>query len=277
SGFAVVGSWSAALPGSEPQRLALLTNGRFVRAEDLQAAESSTFAGLELDEDKSLPLAFVVKRGIRRYKADGDSMEKDEGLDYHAVVPLAGRFRTVSGTKYWLTQEPDRWVRNQDVTIVHRRTKFPDFVKDGQRWLDVGVLLGTLVAYEGRKPVFATLVSTGRDRLGNPELGEGSQAVTKLGNFEILGKAATGLDTPPERFSERYSLFDVPWILEMSSGQSLLGAFWHDRFGIEHGPGDIMLSPVDARRLWQWATPELPKGWHAATATNEKTLVHVRK
>ena len=81
-------------------------------------------------------------------------------------------------------------------------------MRDNQRWIDVGVILGTLVAYEGQKPIFATLVSSGRDRLGTPELADPSQAITKLGTFEIVSKAVTLLDAPPERMGERYSLFE---------------------------------------------------------------------
>jgi hypothetical protein len=277
SGFAVVGSWSARLGDAEPERLGLLTNGRFVRAQHLKAAEASSFSGYEIGEDKPLPVAFVVKRGVRRYKADGETYEKDELLDYHATLPLSGKFRTVDGVKYWTLSDKERFVRNQDVTIIHRRAKFPDFVRENVRWIDVGVILGTLVAYEGQKPVFATLVSSGRDRLGNPELLDAPQAVTKLGTFEVVSKTVSLLDAPPERLGERFALFDVPWAIELSSGQLLHGAYWHDRFGIEHGSGDIMLAPADAQRLFGWVTPDLPKGWHSASAGAEKTIVHVHK
>lgn len=277
SGFAVVGSWSAALAGEENQRLGLLPNGRFARAQDLEAAEPSTFSGFELGPEATLPVAFVIKRGVRRYKVARDELLKEEPLEYHTTIPLASRYRTIQGHRCWLSLEPDRWVREQDVTIIHRRTKFPDFARDGQRWIDIGVTLGTLLVYEGQKPLFATLVSTGRDRLGNPELSETAQAVTQLGTFEVTGKSATLLDTPPERFGERYPLFDIPWAIELSSGQFVHGAYWHDRFGIEHGSGDVMLSPADARRVWHWVTPELPKSWHSVTTAGEKTIVHVHK
>lgn len=277
TGFAVVGSWTAALGDEAPERLGLLNNGRFVKARDLTAAQPSEFAGYEIGPESPLPVAFVVKRGIRRYKLVDDEFEKADLVDYHAVLPLSGRYRTVNGTRYWTLAGGEYWVRNQDVTIVHRRTKFPEFVREGQRWMDVGVTLGTLVAYEGQKPLFATLVSTGRDRLGNAELDSDAQAITKLGTFEVVSKSITLLDAPPERAGERYALFDLPWALELSSGQFIHGAYWHDRFGIEHGAGDIMLSPGDARRIWDWAMPPLPKGWHSAAADGDKTIVYVRK
>lgn len=277
SAMAIVGSWQARIEGGEPERLGLLTNGRFARARDLEAARGSTFSGYELADGRELPVGFVVKRGVSLFKPDGERFSKAEPLDYHATVPLSGRFRTVSGTKLWAS-ENERWAREQDVTIVHKRTRFPDFVRDGQRWLDISVILGTVVAYEGKKPIFVSLVSTGRDRLGDASVSDGQNAVTKLGTFEVVAKHVTLLGAAPERAGERYALFDLPWVLELSSGQALHGSYWHDRFGIEHGPGDITLSPEDAHRLFDWATPTLPKAWHSVVAdSNDKTFVLVHK
>jgi hypothetical protein len=277
SAMAVVGSWQARVGEGEAERLGLLTNGRFARARDLEAVRGSNFSGYELGEGKELPVGFVLKRGVSLFKPDGDHFSKADPLDYHTTLPLSGRFRTVSGTKLWAS-ENERWVRDQDATIVHKRTRFPDFVKDGQRWLDISVILGTLVAYEGKKPIFVTLVSTGRDRLGDFSGNDGQNAVTKLGTFEVVAKHVTLLGAAAERAGERYALFDLPWVLELSSGQLLHASYWHDRFGIEHGPGDVTLAPEDAHRVFEWATPALPKAWHSVVAeASDKTIVLVHK
>lgn len=278
SAMAIVGSWQAKVAGGEEaERLGLLTNGRFALARDLEAARGSSFSGYELSEGRELPVGFVLKRGVSYFKPDGDRFVKADPLDYHATLPLTGRFRTVSGTKLWAS-ENERWVRDRDATIVHKRTRFPDFVKDGQRWLDISVILGTLVAYEGKKPIFVSLVSTGRDRLGDFAANDGQNAVTKLGTFEVVAKHVTLLGATPERAGERYALFDLPWVLELSSGQLLYASYWHDRFGIERGPGDVTLAPEDARRLFDWATPALPKAWHSVVAEgSDKTIVLVHK
>jgi hypothetical protein len=50
-------------------------------------------------------------------------------------------------------------VRHRDVTI--RKKTWP--IYDGrQKWIDLSVVTGVLVLYEGRKPVYTTLVSVGR-------------------------------------------------------------------------------------------------------------------
>jgi hypothetical protein len=162
------------------------------------------------------------------------------------------------------------------VTLVRERHEFPDFAAGEQKWLDVSVVTGTLVAYEGRKPVYATLVSVGRDRLGAPE----STAATARGEHSVVGKHITFAGHDPSTWADGIAVYDAPWSIELSSGQALVGAYWHDRFGIEHGPGNLELSPADAAHLFGWTDPPLPDGWHAmnGTAAGQKAvIVNVRK
>ncbi|RYZ04788.1 MAG: hypothetical protein EOO73_22635 [Myxococcales bacterium] len=271
AGMAVVGSWRAKEPGGADSRLALLTDGRFVRASDLEAAKPSDFEGVELGK-RELPLAFVVKRGVRTFRINDGEAEKGDLLEYHAELPLTGRFRTLGKTKYWAYpgRGEELWVRHQDVTVVQKRTAFPEFVRDQTRWLDVSVTAGTLVAYEGKRATFATLLSVAREL---PETETETRTVSDLsiplGTSTVRSKAlSTSLSAPS--FGEPFEVADVPWALELSSGQLLHGAYWHDRFGIEHGAGTLALSPRDAARVFRFLGPELPPGWHAVALPPEQ-------
>lgn len=276
SHLAVVGSWTAPDESHEPQRLGLLTTGRFVRAAELAAASPSPFVGVQLTETVSLPVAFVVKRGVRAWKVEGGTPAPQEEFAYHATLRLTGRFRTVAGERFYALAD-GRWVRHKDATVVLARHEMPDFAREGTRWVDVSVLANTAVLYEGEKAVYATLVSVGRDRLGEPE----STASTPRGTFDVVAKHVTRRDKNPLQDASGAALYDVPWALELSNGRVLHAALHHDRFGIEHTDGDIHLSPQDAAVVFRWATPELPEGWHSARSWDEpetpKTLVHVRK
>jgi hypothetical protein len=245
---------------------------------DLEAATPSAFSGVTLDGTTHLPLAYVVKRGVHAWEIHGSDPEKGPVLPYHARIDLTGRNRSVNGVELWATSD-GRWLRASDVTLVRVRSDLPDFASGDQRWIDVSVVTGAVVAYEGAKAVFATLASVGRDRLGAQDGSEGA-AVTQRGSFEVTGKDVTLMGRDPTAFTEGVSMYDVPWALELSSGQLLVGAYWHDRFGIEHGPGNIELSPADAARLFRWAQPGLPEGWHGITdkpKTGHPTIVLVRK
>ena len=273
STLAVVGSWVAKDAEGKERRLALMPAGSFVSAEDLEAATPSSFRGTELQGVDSLPLAFVVKQGVRAWRIDGDTIDKLDLLKYHDRLKLTGKFRTFQPAKYWAVDD-GRHVRHQDVTVIRPRHVFPDKVSDDQKWIDISVITGTLVLYEGRRPIYATLVSVGRDRTGDPK----TSASTALGTFEVTKKHITACAADPKTLADDVAPHDVPWALELSSGQLIHAAPWHDRFGIEHGLGHVALSVADAAHVWHWADPVVPDGWHAASAEDaKKTLVVVRK
>jgi hypothetical protein len=275
SGLAVVGSWSATDPAGKPLHLALTTDGHFVPAEDLESAAPSAFQGVELGDAAKLPVAFVVKRGVHAWRLTDDESEKRGLLDYHARVELTGHTRTLSGVEFWARPDGSS-VRLTDVTVVRERHEFPDFAAGTAKWIDVSVVTGTLVLYEGKKPVFATLVSVGRDRLGAPE----STATTARGAHTVTAKHVTFAGRDPSTFADGFAIYDAPWAIELSSGQLLLGAYWHDRFGIEHGPGNLELSPADAARVFRFTTPAVPDGWHSVSGPpreEKPVIVNVRK
>jgi hypothetical protein len=275
SGLAVVGSWQATDSAGNQRSLAMMTNGWFVDTAEIERAKHSDFQGLTLDDKTQLPVAFVVKRGVAAWGLGNAGAERKDELEYQQKLPLSGRFRTVGDDEYWEVGE-DIWVRHQDVTLVRLRESFPGFATSGRRWLDISISTGTLVAYEGRRPVFTTLVSIGKDRLGEGLL---DPLATTRGELRVVAKHVTALNANVEGFANRVDMYDTPWTLELSSGQFIHGAYWHSRFGIEHGPGNIQLAPADARHVWLWSTPNVPEGWHALVDIQdaEATIVNVRK
>lgn len=267
SGAAVVGSWEATDPEGKPRRLAMLTNGRFLDVNDVEEATASDFVGVALTESEKLPVGYIVKRGIAAWDISGPTFDRKRELQYHELLRLTGRTRDVKGALYWEAAD-GLWVRHQDMTTIAERPEKPAFAKPGQRWVDVSVIGGTLVAYEGTQPVYATLVSVGRDRVSD-ELPEAK--VTKRGEFTVIAKYVTALNSDVHSFANRVEIHDAPWVIEMASGQSIHGAFWHNRFGIEHGDGNLQLAPADARWLFHWVQPDVPTGWHSAIAQSLDT------
>ncbi len=277
SGVAIVGSWEAAAEDGTLRRLGMMTNGRFLDAEALREVTLSSFRGVILKPPQRLPIGFIVKRDISAYKLSGVRIERAKELPYHSVVPLTGEQRTVRSQKFWETEE-GLWVRHRDMTTARQRTKMPEFVKENTRWMDISIIAGTLVAYEGTQPRYATLVSVGEHRLAEYV----DAKVTQRGEFPVIAKHITALNADVRGFANRVEIHDSPWTLELSSGQLVHGAFWHDRFGIEHGPGNVQLSPHDASWLWRWAGPKVPSGWHAvilseAEQAENPTIVNIRR
>jgi lipoprotein-anchoring transpeptidase ErfK/SrfK len=149
---------------------------------------------------------------------------------------------------------------------------WPAYALEGKKWIDVSVLRQVLVAYEGTKPAFATLVSTGADGLGDPE----ETHSTVRGTFAIRTKHVSATMDSDE-LEDRFDLRDVPYVQYFHGGYALHAAYWHDGFGTPRSHGCINLHPTDASWLFRWTDPPVPDDWHGALAAAEGgTLIHVR-
>lgn len=144
----------------------------------------------------------------------------------------------------------------------------PKWGKNGEKWIDISISKQVLVAYEGEKPVFATLVSTGEDGLA-----EGERA-TKKGIFRVHTKYAS-VTMDSDEVGEEFELRDVPYVQYFEGGYALHGAYWHDTFGTPKSHGCINLSPEDARRLFYFTEPQLPRDWHGVARPLTGTVVFV--
>jgi lipoprotein-anchoring transpeptidase ErfK/SrfK len=137
-------------------------------------------------------------------------------------------------------------------------------VGEHEKWIDVDLDQQIMVAYEGARPVYVTLVSTGRR--SNDEL---ERYETPAGSFRIRGKhIATTMDGDTASDGP-YSIEDVPWVQYFFESYALHGAFWHGNFGWRMSHGCVNLSPPDARWMFFWTEPQLPSGWHGVFATPE--------
>jgi lipoprotein-anchoring transpeptidase ErfK/SrfK len=148
-----------------------------------------------------------------------------------------------------------------------------DFAREGRKWIDVSIKKQMLVAYEGARPVFATLVSTGRGELADPE----ETDATVRGTFMIHAKHISGTMDGDETAEDSFDLRDVPYIQYFHKGYALHGAYWHNEFGKVRSHGCVNLPPADAAWLFAWTEPEVPAGWHAALNLQAGTIVWVHK
>lgn len=174
-----------------------------------------------------------------------------------ALVPV------ITETPAWLQVARDAWVPRPQARIA-RRTARPRGVGPHARWIDVDLDEQTLVASEGDRPVFATLVSSG-----------GHGAITPTGVFRIVLKAtARDLRGPP---GNRWQQPGVPWVMSYRSWYAVHGATWHAAFGTPVSHGCVNVAPGDGRWLFDWAPPVVPPGWdQIEAAPDEGTPIRVR-
>lgn len=142
------------------------------------------------------------------------------------------------------------------------------------KWIDVSILDGTLVAYVGSRPVFATLVSAGRGGTPKKGLAAIETAATPTGIFPIDGKFVTHSMTSSA--SSKLVHAEVPHVLKFTSHHSLHAAYWHDDWGSLKSGGCINLSPRDAHALFAWSDPPLPDGWHGMMVRPDMKTTWVR-
>ena len=152
----------------------------------------------------------------------------------------------------------------------------PADLAPGEKWIDVNLTRKTMVALEGDKPIFAALISPGKK---SPNKDRDHSTVQ--GTFRIREKhIAVTMDGDGKLASDLpYSIEDVPYVQYFEGSYALHAAFWHNNFGHEMSHGCVNLSPLDAKRVFFWSEPHLPRGWHAVWATGENrgTLVVVHE
>ncbi|MBX3184917.1 MAG: L,D-transpeptidase [Polyangiaceae bacterium] len=190
-------------------------------------------------------------------------------LRHREAVELTGEAIGIGSARYLKTLE-GYWLRDTALTHITPMKKVPGWAKEGRTWIDVSILKQTLVAYVGTRPVFATLVSTGADGLGDPE----KTRSTVQGQFLIHTKHVTAKMSGDEPGDE-FDLKDVPYVQYFNQGYAFHAAYWHDGFGRPRSHGCINLAPEDARWLFQFTDPPVPQRWHGAMATGGGTLVHI--
>jgi lipoprotein-anchoring transpeptidase ErfK/SrfK len=66
-----------------------------------------------------------------------------------------------------------------------------------------------------------------------------------------------------------YSIEDVPYVQFFHKAFALHGAFWHGNYGVQMSHGCVNLSPLDAKWLFFFTSPEIAAGYHGVWARPE--------
>jgi hypothetical protein len=264
SGFALLSTFD-----HDDRRYGLTTELGLIPVERTRVIRPSSFSGIRLDEQLTLPVAFIkTKRAVRYHPGDHGGLKAGAALEWRQAVPLADGIHQAGGLTWWKAQD-GTWIRSDQAVRVDKLNSEPSWAQGGRKWIDVSILEQSLTAYEGTRPVYVTLVSTGADGLGDPK----ETHSTIQGAFLIHTKHVT-TTMDGDDVGDEFDLRDVPFVQYFTEGFALHGAYWHDDFGTPRSHGCINLSPLDAAWLFHWTTPEVPDGWHAALTLRKGTLVY---
>lgn len=249
------------------------SNG-FIPYARLSLVTGSRFHGTELNgQDWDLPVAFVMNETTSSYRRATDGrVRRGSRAQFHQVFHIVSE-EDIGGNHFFVMQDGTLF-RSDDVRRIDRVTP-PGNLAANEKWIDVDLEKQVLVAYEGERPAYVTLISSGRiDDEDDPLRNH----ATPTGDFRITSKhVATTMDGD-HAVDGPYSIEDVPYVMYFQLAYALHSAFWHNRFGFTKSHGCVNLAPLDARFLFGWTLPAVPLGWHGAYPTPDvpgtRVIIH---
>ncbi len=264
SGFAVARVFAA-----EGRVFGLTTELDLIALDRTDLVRPSSFHGVELLEGEDLPVAFVKQHYAARHALDDrGQLRADGSFRYREPLKLTGNKRVGD----LLETRDNAWVAGSATRILDKRTSFPSFATGDRKWIDISINEQSLVAYVGTHAVYATLVSTGRGGLGDPEKAQ----ATVRGTFMVYQKhISSTMDGEDDKVSDSFNLQDVPFVQYFHKGFALHGTYWHDEFGKIRSHGCVNLAPIDAAWLFEWTDPSVPPGWHGSLNKDRGTVVYI--
>lgn len=245
--------------------------GGYIPAKSAVKYGAKDHQGHELDVEADFPFGYAMAKSPQLVELTEDGKLKiARKIERRTFLDLSDETE-VNGRAYMVTVE-GLLIRKDHVRFAERQA-VPDGIQPWERWIDVDISKQLLVAYEGERAVFTTLISSGRK--GTKE----EPFDTPTGRWRIRSKHVSTTMDGPTASDGNYSIQDVPWTMYFFDSYALHGAFWHDGFGRVRSHGCVNLGPSDARWLFNWTTPFLPEGWHGVHAHDGSpgTTVVVRK
>lgn len=215
---------------------------RWVSMGHLTEVQASRHAGVEFDWPLAYPMAWLI-RGTAASAAPGLKPTRQSPiLSQYTRVNI---FATVAVDGWeWYLVGPGMWIEQRNVGRIIP-TAPPAGV--GGRWVAVDLYEQVLTAYEGDRPVYATLISSGDNRWPTNE-----------GLFQIWAKMSQDSMTGAMGRPDFYNIPVVPYVMYFDGGIALHGAFWHNVFGYKHSHGCVNMSVSDARWLFSWSAVGTP-------------------
>jgi lipoprotein-anchoring transpeptidase ErfK/SrfK len=187
TGLALVGSFAMG-PEYLDRRFAITTDLRMAPATKIKADMGSPWHGMELNDETTLPMAFIRTQGAKAYRISKNKAIPTDDLEYRSAYTLVGTMRTAEGVKYYRTKDK-RWLSQLDVGLALPPASWPEDAEKGKKWIEISISNQTLVLWEGKRPIYVTLVSTGQAGLDDPK----KTTATVRGIFKIRNKHITAL------------------------------------------------------------------------------------
>ena len=227
---------------SNGQRWYEMNAGEFVPADSVRLVEVPAFRGVEVALQPERPFGWLVQDVVPSHQPDGEpdhAYAELERFDFFQV------YDAVVGEDNWIWYQLENggWIRQTYVSLIDVHPP-PDDVAPGEFWVEVDLYEQTFAAYEGRRMVYAGLISSGLNRWPTHE-----------GLFQVWSRYRENKMSGAEGKVDYYFIEDVPYIMyfDRLNEIALHGAYWHDRFGYKHSHGCVNMPPRDAEWIYYWS------------------------
>lgn len=202
----------------------------------------SRYAGVQIpDEALPYPVGWTMRHLRPAAAPGGDESDANPFLYRYTLVQLY-TYVEIDG-KRWYQIGQGQWVHQFDVAKITPIARPAEI--DTNKWVSVDLYEQTLIAYEGEKPVYATLVSSGL-----------SKWPTNEGLFHIYLRYPRTTMSGAYQQEDFYFLQEVPWTMYFDDDIALHGTYWHDGFGYRHSHGCVNMSITDAKWVYDWSADE---------------------
>lgn len=246
------------------------TKGMVTPSDRFWQTEGSDFKGAEIDgEEITLPLGWVVgvQKNAPTYSIDTETNQRKPvgSKDKFEMVQLQYSYHQIGDIEYFQMADGD-WIRDRHIRMTTPGQR-PEEVGPNERWIDVDISEQTLVVFEGDRPVYATLISTGkesRDKAKDHSTPRGMWRVREKHIASTMDGDGTAAGDMP------YSIEDVPYIMYFHKSYATHGAFWHRNYGAQMSHGCINLAPLDAKWIFFFSEPHLEEGFDGNWSSDER-------
>jgi hypothetical protein len=254
------------------------TKGLVTPSDRMWQTSGSSFKGVELDGTTyKLPMGWVYggnkSAGTFTIDTGANTIKNAKSIDRFVPIPLTGKSIEFQGKDY-VELTDGTFMKKAQLRITEPGPP-PQGLAENERYIDVDLSTQTLVAFEGARPVYATLISSGKySKIKDKDHS------TPTGEWRIREKhITTTMDGDGTAAGDLpYSIEDVPFVQYYFRSFALHAAFWHSNFGVQMSHGCVNLSPLDAKWLFFFTGPHLPEGFHGVWASESeagsRVIVH---
>lgn len=245
------------------------TKGYVAPVDRFHETAGSDFKGVELDETQQLPIAWAYgsNKTRARYAIEGEKnqLRRDGSIERLTALNLTGESREINKQAY-LKMVDGYWVRARDVRVTAPGAP-PAGIAENEHWLDVNLTTQTVVLFAGSRPIYATLMSSGKEHRDKDK-----DHRTPTGEFRIQTKhITTTMDGDGTAAGDLpYSIESVPFVMYFHRSYALHGAFWHRNYGHRMSHGCVNLAPLDAKHIFFNTDPPVPQGTHGAWSKDDR-------